>query len=148
MYRTAQPSCAIQNRTASSVKVFREMWNRRSPPFIRSTTMYLVAVSKPHSTSDWHHIQVLDVLEAVAQVAKERMVEMLEHASLADNVTNTLRAHNYWPVSVADLEKLCYHDGISLTFIFPDILEGKGEPGVLALDDAHLAKGTLADNTQ
>jgi hypothetical protein len=41
MYRTAQPSCAIQNRTASSVKVFREIWKRRSPPFIRSTTMYL-----------------------------------------------------------------------------------------------------------
>ena len=41
MYRKAHPSSAIQNRTASSVKLFLEMWNRKSPPFIKSTTRYL-----------------------------------------------------------------------------------------------------------
>jgi hypothetical protein len=41
MYLRAQPSSAIQNLTASSVKVFLEIWNRRSPPLMRSTTKYL-----------------------------------------------------------------------------------------------------------
>lgn len=41
IYLRAQPSSAIQKRTASSVKVFLEMWNRRSPPLMRSTTRYL-----------------------------------------------------------------------------------------------------------
>lgn len=39
IYFNAQPSSAIQNRIASSVKHFLEIWNRRSPPFIKSTTM-------------------------------------------------------------------------------------------------------------
>jgi hypothetical protein len=34
------------------------------------------------------------------------------------------------------------------TFIFSYILERKGEAGVLALDNAHLAKGSLADDSQ
>lgn len=41
IYLKAQPNSAIQNRTASSVKVFLEIWNLKSPPFIRSTTRYL-----------------------------------------------------------------------------------------------------------
>lgn len=34
-------SSAIQNRKASSVNDFLEIWKRKSPPFMRSTTMYL-----------------------------------------------------------------------------------------------------------
>jgi hypothetical protein len=34
------------------------------------------------------------------------------------------------------------------TLIFPDVLEREGQAGVLALDDAHLAKGTFADDSQ
>lgn len=41
MYLKAHPSSDIQNLTASSVNVFLEMWNRRSPPLMRSTTKYL-----------------------------------------------------------------------------------------------------------
>jgi len=38
--------------------------------------------------------------------------------------------------------------GRCYTFIFAYVLEGKGETGVFALDDAHLAKGALADDPQ
>lgn len=34
------------------------------------------------------------------------------------------------------------------TFIFSYVLEGKGEAGVLALDNAHLAKSSFADDSQ
>lgn len=34
------------------------------------------------------------------------------------------------------------------TFIFADVLEGKGEAGVFALDDADLAKGAFSDDAQ
>jgi hypothetical protein len=37
---------------------------------------------------------------------------------------------------------------VRLTFILSYILEGECEAGVLALDDAHLAEGALADDTQ
>lgn len=36
------------------------------------------------------HIQVLNVLEAVAQIAEERVPQMLQHASLADYISYTL----------------------------------------------------------
>jgi hypothetical protein len=39
-----------------------------------------------------------------------------------------------------------WQERVALTFILPDVLEGEGETGVLALDDAHLAKGALADD--
>jgi hypothetical protein len=35
-----------------------------------------------------------------------------------------------------------------LTFVFAYILERKGEAGVFALDDAHLAEGALSDDAQ
>ena len=38
--------------------------------------------------------------------------------------------------------------GGGLTLILPDVLEGKGQAGVLPLDDADLAEGSLADYTQ
>lgn len=47
IYRSAQPNSAIQNLSASSVKVFRAIWNRRSPPVIKSTTIYLTDQHPP-----------------------------------------------------------------------------------------------------
>lgn len=38
---------------------------------------------------------VLDILKAVAQVTDEGMVDMLEHSSLANDISNTLRLDNY-----------------------------------------------------
>lgn len=35
-------------------------------------------------------VQVLNILEAVAQVAEKGVVEMLEHAALSNNVSNAL----------------------------------------------------------
>jgi hypothetical protein len=35
-----------------------------------------------------------------------------------------------------------------LTFVFAYVLERKGEAGVFALDNAHLAKGALSDDAQ
>lgn len=34
------------------------------------------------------------------------------------------------------------------TFIFADVLEGKGEASVFSLDDSDLAKSTSADDSQ
>jgi hypothetical protein len=39
-------------------------------------------------------VQILNVLEAVAQVAQEGVVEMLEHAALPDDVANALGPHD------------------------------------------------------
>ena len=36
------------------------------------------------------HVQIFNVLEAVTQVTEERVVKMLEHSSLSDNISNTL----------------------------------------------------------
>lgn len=38
---------------------------------------------------------VLDILKAVAQVTDEGMVDMLEHSSLANDISNTFRLDNY-----------------------------------------------------
>jgi hypothetical protein len=38
--------------------------------------------------------------------------------------------------------------GGALTLILSDVLEGKGQAGILSLDDADLAEGALADYTQ
>ena len=49
-------------------------------------------VAAVHEVDD--DIEVLDVLEAVAQIAQERVVEVLEHAALADDVAHALGAHH------------------------------------------------------
>lgn len=54
IYLRANPNSAIQNRTASSVNVFLDMWNRRSPPFIKSTTRYLkLYISSTPKLENW-----------------------------------------------------------------------------------------------
>lgn len=100
MYLIAQPSSAIQNLTASSVNVFLDMWNRRSPPLIRSTTRYLVAASQPCVAGGTvpaarRTLHVLNVLEAVAQVANERVVHVLEHSSLSDDVADAFGSDDW-----------------------------------------------------
>jgi hypothetical protein len=110
--------------------------------------MYLPAVSMPQRESSWHHIQVFDVLEAVAQIAQEGVVEVLEHASLADDIADAFGSYDCYTASASSCGAVSCCDGAALTFIFPDVLEGKGESGVLALDDAHFAKGALADDAQ
>jgi hypothetical protein len=44
-------------------------------------------------------VQVLDVLEAVAQIAEEGVVEMLEHAALADDIADALRPYDCYTTS-------------------------------------------------
>ena len=98
IYFRAHPSSAIQNLTASSVKVFLEMWNRKSPPVIKSTTMYLsLRVSHKHGTPRQGIggvVHVLDILEAVSQVANEGVVEVFEHLPLADDVSYALGSYD------------------------------------------------------
>ena len=48
--------------------------------------MYLQLSVMPGPRTGGHHIQVFDVLEAVAQIAQKGVVEVLEHAPLADDV--------------------------------------------------------------
>ena len=59
--------------------------------------------------------------------------------TLSDRTTVTQRQHG---------PSLAARRRCRQTFIFSYILERKGEAGVLALDNAHLAKGALADNAQ
>lgn len=89
-------------------------------------------------------VQVFDVLEAVSQVAEEGVVEMLEHSSFANDVANALGPYNCDTASVG----WWWHEGVTPTLILPDVLEGKSQAGVLALDDANLAEGSLADDAQ
>nr|POE64799.1 hypothetical protein CFP56_76310 [Quercus suber] len=55
------------------------------------------------------------------------MVQVFEHASLADDVPHALRPYD---------------------LIFADVFEGEGEAGVLAFHDTHLPEGSLADDTE
>jgi hypothetical protein len=40
------------------------------------------------------YAQILNVLEAVAEIAEKRVVEMLEHAALADDVADAFRPYD------------------------------------------------------
>lgn len=98
IYLKAQPSSAIQNLTASSVNVFLAMWNRKSPPLIRSTTRYLYAqiVSRGFNSNVAGPLclHVLDILETVPQVTDERMIYLLQHAALTYDIADTLGSYN------------------------------------------------------
>jgi hypothetical protein len=61
--------------------------------------------------------------------------------TLSDRTTVTRRQYRP-PGQVA-----CAGAG-GLTFVFAYVLERKGEAGVFALDDAHLAEGALSDDAQ
>jgi hypothetical protein len=47
------------------------------------------------------NVQVLYVLEAVSEIAEEGVVEMLEHAPLANNVADTLRPYDCYTASAS-----------------------------------------------
>ena len=103
MYLRAQPSSAIQNLTASSVNVFLDIWKRRSPPLIKSTTRYLYVVSLRRfpRLDRGVNVHVLRVLEGIAQVTNEWMIQMLKHAPLTNDVPYAFRSDNcfiYQPV--------------------------------------------------
>jgi hypothetical protein len=72
-------------------------------------------------------LHVLDVLEAVAQVADEGMVHVLEHSPFAYDVADAFRAYD---------------------FIFPDVFESERQACVFPLDDTDFAKGTSTDDSQ
>lgn len=59
--------------------------------------------------------------------------------TLSDRTTVTQRQH--WRARTA-------RGSARHTFIFANVLERKGKAGVLALDNAHLAEGSLADDAQ
>jgi hypothetical protein len=40
------------------------------------------------------HVQILDILEAVAQIAEEGVVEVLEHTALANDIADALGPNN------------------------------------------------------
>ena len=104
-------------------------------------------VAAVHEVDD--NVEVLDVLEAVAQIAQEGVVEVLEHAAFADNVADALGAYDCDTTSAGrgGGKERGFGWGWR-TLIFANVLEGKREARVLALDDADLAKGALADDAQ
>lgn len=133
MYRTAHPNSAIQNRTASSVNVFLEIWNRRSPPFIRSTTMYLCSVSTdiPHGhlattykySMSWKLYRRLH-RKGWLRCSSMRRSRMI-FRTLSDRTTVTRRQHR---VPRAGSRQVCAARRRSMagvgrpTFILPDVL--------------------------
>lgn len=46
-------------------------------------------------------VQILNVLEAVAQIAQEGVVEVLEHAALADDVAHTFGPYDCYTASAS-----------------------------------------------
>lgn len=73
---------------ASSVNVLRVMWNLRSPPVIKSTTIYLL-VSVWLVVDRARVIQIFNILKTVSQIAKERVIQVLQHSSFAQHVPHT-----------------------------------------------------------
>ena len=88
--------------------------------------------------------QIFNVLKAVAQVAKEGMIEVFQHPPLPDDVPYTLRAYH-----CASCKRCPYaNDGYMPTFIFANVLQGEGQASVLSLDDANLSKCAFSHHSQ
>lgn len=102
-------------------------------------------------------------MEAVSQVANERMVDVFEHPPFADDVAHALgfddwfASHQYYIHSAGTRASrsnraAAFHEtqAVSLwhTFIFADVLQRERQVGVLALDDADFAKSTATDDSQ
>jgi hypothetical protein len=93
-------------------------------------------------------IHVLNVLEAVPQVTYEWVVDMLEHASFANDVANALGPY-HWNKGISRCR--CETVGLDWpghTFIFSNVLQGERQPGVFPLDNSNLSKGASSDNPQ
>lgn len=71
------------------------------------------------------HLQVFHILEAVAQIAQERVIQVLQHPPFPYNVPHAFRP---------------YH------LILPDVLERKRQASVLAFHNPDLAKCTFSHN--
>lgn len=72
-------------------------------------------------------VQVLHVLKTVAQVAQERVVQVLQHTPLSNDIPYTLRPNH---------------------LILPDVLERERQACVFSLHYADLAKRALAHHAQ
>lgn len=86
------------------------MWNRRSPPLIKSTTRYLhdCCQSDASSVAGEDFVpHVFNVLETVSQVANERMVHVLEHPALSYDVPHTFGSYDYYHGPDISMEKHC-----------------------------------------
>lgn len=60
--------------------------------------MYLPLVSRVNFGHGFEGaVQVFDILKAVPQIAEERMVQVLEHPPLPDDIPHALRPHHYVP---------------------------------------------------
>jgi hypothetical protein len=117
---------------------------------MRSTTIYLCESEWVQAYDGACNVQVLNVLEAVPQVAEKRVVEVLEHASLANDIPHALGPYNCDTASAyKDVRsERRWNRKEPHTFIFPNILESKCEPGILSLDDSHFPKSPLPDDSQ
>lgn len=109
------------------------------------------------------NVHVFYVLETVAEVANEGMVDMLEHAALSNDVpyafgsddcggarTRSVRPANSNIVSEGVTGAMAGTNWlvskVLRTFIFAYVLEGEGETSIFPLDDADLAKRTTAND--
>lgn len=74
------------------------------------------------------------------------MIEVFEHASLPYDIPHTLRSYHWSPVSIDD-RPFILPAGV-LTFIFPDVFEGKGQSGIFPLDNPDFPKGPLPHHSE
>jgi len=88
--------------------------------------------------------QIFDILETVSQIAKERMIEMLKHATFSDHIPHALRPYDYNVISRRSLSMI---PGVQ-TFIFSDVFERKRQTGVLALYNSDFAESSFANNSE
>lgn len=98
-------------------------------------------------TRDAH---VLYILKAIPQVADKRVINMLEHAALAYDISHAFGPDDCMlstmsaTTSMADLAGSRF--GLR-TFIFANILQSKRQIGVFSFDNAYFAKGSSADDS-
>jgi hypothetical protein len=131
------------------VKVFLEMWNRRSPPFIKSTTRYLIFAALVDASSRYETLgpcsHIFDILETVTQIANELVIQVLQHPPLPYYVPHALRSNDCVP----KCQRMSSPSASgSRAFIFADILQGERQPSILPFHNSNLPKCTLSDNPQ
>lgn len=92
------------------------------------------------------HLQIFHVLKAVSKVAKEGMVQLLQHASLPYYVPHALGSNDCRFLSDVLFPKGV--EGFSLTLIFPYVFQRKRQTSILPLHYTDFSECSFADHPQ
>lgn len=91
---------------------------------------------------------IFNVLEAVSQVAKKGMVEVLEHPPFSDDISYAFRPDDYQ--GNEQLMSACIEVFLRQqhTFFFPNVFQRERQSGVFLLHDTNLAESTFSNHSQ